>query len=181
MKTNQPIWKFVANLGDSHPLHHGGFFVYTDTTGVYQPECVLLTPKDGEYDERDPAMTWEVRRFIAERCTFTQGILSGNRFHPLMPEWFADKLDGMANTFGRTVADLVALFTSDDPCERAQGWRMVGEYFGFDNLDSYPQTLTRKQVFDRYRAECFPHACKRTKRAKVAPLSDVALRTAGLL
>ena len=44
MKTNQPNWVFVCNLGDASQIEHGGKFVYVDTTGVYRPEVVLLEP-----------------------------------------------------------------------------------------------------------------------------------------
>lgn len=38
MKSNQPVWKFVANPGDANPIDHGGLFVLVDETGVYPPE-----------------------------------------------------------------------------------------------------------------------------------------------
>lgn len=170
MKTNQPVWQFVANLGDANPLAHGGFFVYSDRTGKYAPECVLLEPKEGEDDPRDPGMFWSVRRFSCDACTFQNGVLSDNRFHPTLAAWFADRLEAMADTFGTTSADLIALFTSDKPLDRAEAWRTVGEYFGYDNLDSYPIKLMRKDVFNRYRAECFPWSVRRNagKRASRA-------------
>lgn len=155
MKTNQPIWQFIANLGDAIPMAHGGFFVYEDNTGIYSPECVLMTPKNDEDDPRDPDMTWEVRRFSADKCTFANGVLSDNKFHPDKPAWFADKIDALADTYGQTADEVRALFCSSDTCERAQAWRMIGEYFGYDNLDSYPHTLTRGEVFNKYRKECY--------------------------
>jgi len=155
MITTQPIWQFIANLGDANPMAHGGFFVYEDKTGVYSPECALLTPKNEEDDARDPDMTWELRRFSADKCTLINGVLSDNRFHPDKPAWFADKIGALAETYGQTAAEVCALLCSNDTCDRAQGWRMIGEYFGYDNLDSYPRTLTRADVYRLYRAECY--------------------------
>jgi len=51
---------------------------------------------------------------------------------------------------GMEPEELIALFVSRDPLERAHAWRDVGEYHGFDNLDEYPLTLTREEVQARY-------------------------------
>jgi hypothetical protein len=143
--TKQPVWSLVSNLGDASPIAYGGYFVYVDSTGVYPPEAELLvSPED------DAAEAWKVRRFILEPCTFVNGILSDNPFHPECPVWFADKLASMADLFGTTEEGLRALFLSADPVERAQAWRMVGEYFGFEELDRYPLRLTRAEVEKRY-------------------------------
>jgi len=182
MKTRQPIWQFEGNIGDASPLDFGGLFVYTDKTGVYEPECVSIertTPDDVRgKDER-----WEVRRFIVEKCTFIDGILSDNRFHPGKPAWFAsendprdNKLAALSSYIGATKDELAAMFTSPDVLERARAWSFVGQYFGFDNLDAYPREMTRKDLFNAYRAECFPHSVRRNKRAKcaaVAPSGEV--------
>ncbi len=175
MTTNQPNWQFVANLGDVNPLDHGGFFVYRDLTGVYSPECVLLTPLDDE--NGNDTGKWEVRRFCADKCTFIDGVLSDNRFHPSKPAWFARKdetrpqdgngLADIASFCGQTEEELIALFTSDDACKRAHAWRLVGEYHGFANLDAYPETLTRKDVFNLYRSECFPRSVRRASGKRV--------------
>jgi hypothetical protein len=147
--TTQPVWSLVSNLGDASPLEYGGYFVYVDSTGVYPPEAELLvSPEEGPED--DTAEAWEVRRFILEPCKYVQGILSDNPSHPECPVWFADKLGSMADTFDTTEEDLRALFISADPVARAQAWRMVGEYFGFEELDSYPLRFTRAEVEKRY-------------------------------
>lgn len=145
MKTSQPAFKFVANLGDANPIEHGGFAVFVDETGVYSPECELLeTPE--ETGRRD----WTVRRFSCDACTFVDGILSDNKYHPTKAAWFADKLDSLANTYGQPVDEVIALFISADPVSRASAWRMVGEYFGFDNLDSYPLYFSEEEIKARW-------------------------------
>lgn len=153
--TDQPTWKFVENLGDVNPVEHGGFFVFIDETGVYAPEVEMLDPPCEGQDK------WTVYRFILEPCTFKDGILSDNRFHPNHPAWFAKPekdrkerpqdttyLNDLTGAF--PLDELTRLFCSDDPKERAVAWREVGEYHGYDNLDSDPLRLTEEEVKQRY-------------------------------
>lgn len=110
---SQPEWKFIANLGDVNPIDYGGFFVYVDQTGVYDPEVEVLELVEGddddEFDEDDELVTegnmvWETNRFSLEQFTYglikddkfvpltelhPEGILSDNKFHPDHAVWFA--------------------------------------------------------------------------------------------
>ncbi len=154
---SQPKWKLIAQLGDANPLEYGGYFIYQDETGVYVEEGeVLLTPdeEDGEHI---------VSRFSLEKCTFINGILSDNKFHPDKPAWFAKPeserkerpqdttyLSNVAEFVGLDYDDFVESFCSDDSRARALAYQAVGEYHGFANLDSDPLTLTRSEAFDRY-------------------------------
>lgn len=147
--TKQPDWKLIANLGDVHPLEYGGYFVYVDTTGVYDPEAELLIAPD------DDGGAYEVRRFSLERCTLTDGVLSDNKFHPTYPVWYSvsdtGRLADIAQACDIPEADIVAMLCSEDPIQRAHAYRAIGDYHGFDNLDSYPLTLTRAEAEARYR------------------------------
>jgi hypothetical protein len=159
--SSQPKWVLLANLGDVNPVDYGGFFVYRDETGVYPEEAELLEAPD------DDSGTWEVRRVVLERCTYVNGVLSDNKFHPDFPAWFAEPeseraerpqdttyLRNVAECCGVEVEALIEMFCSADPVERAQAYRMVGDYHGWDNLDSYPLTFTdRAEVESRYAAE----------------------------
>ncbi len=141
--TKQPKWHCVAQLGDANPLDYGGYWVLEDITGVYPPEGELLqTGEEGE--------PLTVYRFILDPCTFVDGVLSDNQFHPDYPAWFADKLSDIARANGMESDMLIASFISGDSKERASAWRMVGEYYGFDNLDLYPITLSRREARQRY-------------------------------
>ncbi len=157
--STKPTWKLVANLGDVHPVDYGGYFVYVETTGVYPPVAELVEPSSD--DDEDGPLT--VYRFTLDRCTFIGGILSDNKFHPAHPAWFASPesrmaerpqdtsyLSRLATTMGCSIEDIAELLCSDDPIDLAQGYRMIGEYHGFDNLDSYPLTLTRDEAIARY-------------------------------
>jgi len=146
---SQPTWKLIANLGDANPIDHGGIFVYVDVTGAYSPEVeVLEEPTDDEGDNG----TWTAYRFELTRCTFIDGILSDNAFHPDHPAWFADKLAQIASTCDTPLAELIA-----DLCgERgiaclANAWTDIGRVEGLDNLDHDPLTFARRiEVMRRY-------------------------------
>lgn len=146
METKQPKWRMVANLGDVNPFDYGGFFVYVDTTGVYAPEAELLSDPFTD----DDSGTYSVHRFILEPCTYVDGVLSDNPFHPGLAAWFADSLPEVASYQGTTELELLNGFCSDVPTKRAWAWRCVGDYHGFENLDSYPLSLSRREVFGRY-------------------------------
>lgn len=139
--TNQPVWKMIANLGDVNPLDYGGYFVYIDETGVYPPEAERLEESHKGY---------EVHRFILDRCTYTNGILSDNKFHPEHPAWFADDIDSAASFVGQDAQELIDALCDPDPCMRAEAYRAIGDYHGWENLDSYPLHLTQEEAIEKY-------------------------------
>lgn len=145
--TTQPNWKLLANLGDVNPIDYGGYFVYEDTTGVYPPEAELLYAP-----ERDSGK-WKAWRFALDRCTFIDGILSDNQFHPEHPAWFADDIQAVADFCGQTPEIMIADLCSENPIERARAYQAIGDYHGYDNLDDYPLTLTRAEAEQRYADE----------------------------
>lgn len=160
---SQSQWTIIANLGDASPLEYGGYFVKVDETGVYAPEVEVLQELPDEVDVDDPEARWTVYRFILEPCTYVDGVLSDNPSHPDYAAWFATPeaeratrpqdttyLSRIAESDGHTIAELIAGFCSADPIERAWAWREVGDYHGYDELDSYPLTLTRAEVEARY-------------------------------
>lgn len=161
---SQPKWKLIANLGDRNPIDYGGYFVYIDETGVYDPEAELLEVTNENDCE---ATEWSVYRFSLERCTLENGILSDNKYHKDHAAWFAKPereraerpqdttyLKNVADCMGMELEALQAMFCSDNPIERAHAYRCVGEYHGFENLDSYPLTFTdRAEVEARYAEE----------------------------
>lgn len=159
MATRQPTWKLIANLGDVNPVDYGGYFVYVDETGVYPPEAELLVSPDDD----DSGEGWTVYRFTLDRCTFVDGVLSDNLFHPEMSAWFAMPESNRASrpqdttylsNVDQDVESLIADFCSDDPLNRAQAYRAIGDYHGFENLDSYPlHFASRDEVEARYAVE----------------------------
>jgi len=146
--TQQPIWKFLDNLGDKNPLEYGGYFIFEDTTGVYFPEGEIYNP-----DMKD------VYRFSLDKLSLWSGHLIPYNFHKRddLPhkisdyiEWFDDTLNMVAKYNGILLDELQQMFTTDDILVRAQAYRMLGEYHGFDNLNQYPLALSSKEAKTRY-------------------------------
>ena len=143
---SQPIWKCIAQLGDKNPLDYGGKWLFVDTAvdHPYPPEVeVLEVPDEGDGNRT-------IYRYILEPCTWIDGVLSNNEFHPNHPAWFAKDIGGVASTTGMTQEELVELLCSDDPIQRAHGYDAVVSYFGIDEFDQYPIQLTLDEVRLRY-------------------------------
>lgn len=158
---SQPVWKFLTNLGDANPLEHGGYFVYLDETGVYPPEAEYL---EVLYESNDPR--YKVYRFSLDKCTYQNGILSDNKFHPELPAWFAapeakkaerpqDRtyLSNVASYCGWEVEALIESLCSDDPVARAEAYDCVGEFHGFENFDNYPLDMRKRELRKRYKKQ----------------------------
>jgi hypothetical protein len=114
----QPQWKLISEWED--------FRVFEDKTGRYAPE--------GEFKQGQATY-----RFILEPCTFENGVLSDNPYHKDHPAWFAKDLHILASFAGVSRSELIAMFTSEDTNVRARAYLLVGEYYGFGNLDQYPE------------------------------------------
>jgi hypothetical protein len=146
--TKQPEWKFIANLGDVNPLEYGGYFIFEDTTGVYQPEAELYMPEDKL-----------AYRFSLDKLTIWAGHLIPEGFnrrmdlpHPVYDyiEWFDGDIKSIASFVGLSYLELMSMFSSDDICVRARAYQAIGDYHGYDNLDSYPLELTEEEAEKRY-------------------------------
>lgn len=168
---SQPDWECIAQLGDAIPTEYGGYWIFRDKTGVYAPEGEYLFCPDSDDDDEDSdgpdaedrEGPYTAYRFSLEQCTFIDGVLSDNQFHPDHCAWWATTperikarpqdgrgLEHVASCMGSTADELVAMFISDDIVDRARAYRMIGEYHGFVNLDQYPLHLTRAEVEERY-------------------------------
>lgn len=156
---SQPVWKYVTNLGDASPIENGGLFLYVDETDVYPPELEKLE----EPAEDARRQRWTVRRVTLDRLKLhrdgdtlylVSAAYDASWSHPVSAyvEWFASDLGSVADTMGTTREELEAAFCSEDPKSRAWAYQCVYDYHGWDNGDSYPLTLTRKEVETRYAA-----------------------------
>lgn len=144
---SQPKWKYLTNLGDASPLDHGGYFIFEDETGVYAAEAEYLEVQEDCGGDPDGGTAY---RFNLDKCTYIDGVLSDNKFHPEHPAWFAKDLQTIADSFDMTVAEVAAKFCSDDPLERAWAYREVGVRWGFNEFDDDPLTLTEEEMQTRY-------------------------------
>ena len=141
-RTPQPDWELVANLGDVSP-EYGHSLVYIDRNGNYAPEVVHW----GEFPDGDGS-TVDYYRFICEPCTFIHGVLSDNPFHPLYSVWF--NYVEIAESRGIEPETLVEWFLSSDARLNAAAWLAVGGYYGFPELDSYPERATLARLCELY-------------------------------
>jgi hypothetical protein len=144
---SQPKWKCVAQLGDASPVEYGGYWVFVDETGVYTPEAELWEPGPEEGDEGT------VSRFSLEICTYVNGVLSDNKYHPNHPAWFAEDLTDVARCVGLAVSSLRKDLCSSSAATRAIAYRSIGEFHGFLNFDQYPLTVTEAEARRRYKAK----------------------------
>lgn len=151
---SQPQWKLVAQLGDVNPIDYGGLFVYIDETNTYSPEMErleMVTEPDTDDDGNEIDGVWETRRVVLDRCTFIDGVLSDNPFHPSHAAWFADSISDVASYVGMTVEELISDFCSTDPVRLAYAYRAIGDFHGWGNLDSYPnEWSSREELETRY-------------------------------
>lgn len=129
--TKQPDWKFIANIGDANPVEEGGVFIYADATCVYSPEAEILTPK--WYGR------WTRHRVVLDKCTFIDGVLSDNPFHPDKPAWFAEDIDRVISTCD--CHNIVAWLCGDDLHNRARAYQSLWEYHGLENFDGDPYVI----------------------------------------
>jgi hypothetical protein len=144
---SHPDWECIANLGDVNPIDHGGKFVLVDKTGVYPPEMEVLEPLEPCGQE---AEVWQVWRFPMDRCTYIDGVLSDNPYHPDKPAWFADDISDIASMYGVERDELIGQLCSEAPRERAEGYYCLFGYYPAENFDSYPLDLDRAEVEERY-------------------------------
>jgi len=152
--TNQPQWELVYATDYSA--------LYRDATGVYPPElCIAQTLDDVDEDDIE-ATAAVIYRFPLERC-WQATRDDGSTFlceqnpsreatlpYPLYSykPWYADHLGAVANSCGRTVAELVSDLCSDDPTALASAFEDIGGHEGFDNFDQHPDEQTASQFAD---------------------------------
>lgn len=143
---SQPVWKFLANIGDVNPVDYGGKFVYKDETGVYPPEmAVLEVPEEGE------SQIYCEFRFILDKCTYVNGVLSDNQFHPEHPAWFADDIEAIEDCIGQDRGSVIAGLCSDDTLARAFAYDAIASYFGYHEFDHYPLEMSRRDAKKRFK------------------------------
>ncbi len=176
--SRDPNWECVAQLGDKNPFEHGGYYVFVDRNGVEEAQVEVLEVPDEEmleeeeppeeeqdelWDHDENVVGHDIYRFDIPRCTYTDGILSDNQFHPYSSAWFANERDErnpgsssgiehVARTCGMDPEELIEWFCSEDPVQRAEAYRAVGQYHGFNQLDSDPLlNLTLADLKERYK------------------------------
>jgi hypothetical protein len=64
------------------------------------------------------------------------------------PAWFGSKenIASVASYIGQTPEELIEAFVLSDIRLKAFAWQAVGSYFGWENLDGYPEHYTREEI-----------------------------------
>jgi hypothetical protein len=143
MKTQQPSFWCIANIGDADPLNHGGGFVLIDRTGVYSPELLMLEEPCGADETQHELSTILLDSLTRIKRDDGNHELSDNRFHADTPAWFgeSERLKAVSGYCGRPYFSLLGSFLSGCPVERAFAYKEVASYYGIANFDSDPCML----------------------------------------
>ena len=143
MKTRQPSFWCIDNIGDVNPFEHGGGFVLVDRTGVYCPELLVLEALDDADESWHLLYTILLEPLIKIKGKDGEDGLSDNRFHPDYPAWFGEpaKLKALAESSGMFYPDMLNSFLSNCPAERAFAYMNAASYWGFANFDIDPRRL----------------------------------------
>lgn len=130
----------IIQFGDVHPLDYGGTWVLIDDGGRVEVECLVVPDTDrGKY---------LAYRFTADQCTYHNGVLSDNPFHPSFPAWFASGIENVQGCCG--TEPLIESLCSADPITRAESYLSLASYYGLHEFDSYPLELNRREAVARY-------------------------------
>lgn len=153
---SQPKWKLKTATED--------FAVFEDETGEYEAE-MEVAQNTGEVIETEEGeeKVFLVYRFSLDRLKRVRGKVSNKLFvvpakwdkswpHPLpdYEEWFIKSLKEVASFVSSSVNDLIAAFCSKNVMDRAGAYEAIGSYHGFENLDSYPQTMPESKLNARW-------------------------------
>lgn len=152
--------KRIGNTGDRSPAE-GSRYVYAGRDETDDPYmevvCEIYDVPEGEprffvyrFDlERFKLLTKDDRRYLVAKAWRPNWPHSFTAYD----EWFHKDLEAVAESCGTTLTKLRQCFCSEDPLERAFAWCCVGDYHGFENLDSYPLHLTEAELEARYADE----------------------------
>lgn len=139
----QVLIKILENLGDKHPLDYGGYIIYRvrdpkiEGPGASWVQAEFWDePLEVDRDEPQKDL-YEVYRWQIEPDVFRE--LS-----------WVDSWDEVAESIGMKASKFIEMARSANPVDRALIYEAVGRHHGFENLDSYPERYTRKEMEERW-------------------------------
>lgn len=123
--------RILGNLGDANPLDYGGLIVYEmlDRGKKYIDAEYWTEP--GPESETYTVYAWGVEKNVQEDLVWV--------------DW-----EAVASYTGHSLDQLKELGRSRDPMDRASVYKAVGDYYGYDEFDSYPLELTREDMEKRW-------------------------------
>lgn len=151
--TNQPEWKFFANLGDAGPIEHGGYMVFVDATGVYAPEAEIWDPDDKKLYRIQLDRLCQLHGDLIPRSIWDKYEAGHQLPHPIEKYvvWFNDKIESIAESIGTDPAGLRRMFCSIDPGDLAWAYRELYEHEGWENGDGYPVRMSANEMIKRWK------------------------------
>jgi hypothetical protein len=158
--TKQPTWELLAEIGDINPVEYGGMFLFKDTTNVYDPEIENIVVDVVKVVNDEEQYQYSVYRTPITKCSYENGVLSDNKYHPDHEVWFAKDLSMVADYADTTAAKLISDLCSDTLTARAMAYALIGDYYGWHELDHYPLTSADR---DEIEARVKQHRAKRKK------------------
>ena len=143
---SQPDWKLLWSTDDTA--------VFVDQTGTYDPEMVVAQ----EYETERGKTRFVVGRFSLEQYQIVADYFGKHDYlvpakwdrswpHPASDyePWFANRLESVARSCGEDVSDLIDNLTSDDPNDLARAYQDLVGYFGLENFDSSPDSMSEDE------------------------------------
>lgn len=110
--------KVIGSLGDVNPLEYDGLIVTDEGNERFQGHKIEVSEEGNQ---------WTVYTFDLDYVS--------NCF----AEWFGRDLPSVATYVDMGLHELCAAFRSSNIMDRAFAYQAVGDYFGYHNLDGYPQ------------------------------------------
>lgn len=157
--------QFIGHLGDVNPVEHNGAVVLVDPEFPDRPELEVIVNLSESGATGDNHI--KIFRFEIRRCTFVDGVLSDNEYHPEHPAWFAKHIESVEHCNGYEAGHLVEALCSEDLMARAQAYYDLLHFFGEEEFDSDPVLMSEKEAEHRYSNEKFGFGYKPMKLAKV--------------
>lgn len=123
--------QIIGNLGDENPLEYGGHIVYR----VYDPKNGTRWIR-GEYwsepiNDIFLVYQWDVEKDVLRDLNWV--------------EW-----NDVARHEGIGLEELKRMANSEEILKRARVYEMVGQFYGFDNLDGYREYFSRDEIEKRW-------------------------------
>lgn len=131
-KRGEVFIRILGNLGDKNPLDYGGLIVYE----VLDDDIEYISAEYWNEPLTEDHPYW-VYRFDVPRDVFKDL----NWVH----NW-----DQIAAFVGMSKEAIFRMGYSEDPLKRAEVFRFVGEYHGWENIDGSPDKFTREEMEERW-------------------------------
>ena len=120
--------KKIATVGDKNPIEHGGGVIFDGEAGPFLEWTKGL-------QDTGPGILFVFRRHVPE-----------NVFEDL--SWV--NKETLAHGMGGDPEEMLLMSTSEDPFARAMLISIVGDYFGWHELDDEPMTMTDEELAQRW-------------------------------